>query len=150
MRLTDFDLKQMDEKYLAARTQEQLMRLSVRLLEDLKEARDRLNRTPGNSSMPPSSQAPWDRPGARPDEADEDEAATGVEQELELAPEIDVAQGQQGPIDKPDAVSESVSVQAPAHKRAWTAAWRSGARPHAAHRADTAHGASPGVLRIMR
>lgn len=43
MRLTDFDLKQMDEKYLAARTQEQLMRLSVRLLEDLKEARDRLN-----------------------------------------------------------------------------------------------------------
>jgi len=58
MRLTDFDLKQMDEKYLAARTQEQLMRLSVRLLEDLKEARDRLNRTPGNSSMPPRSQAP--------------------------------------------------------------------------------------------
>ncbi len=64
MRLTDFDLKQMDEKYLAARTQEQLMRLSVRLLGDLKEARDRLNRTPGNSSMPPSSQAPW--PGTGP------------------------------------------------------------------------------------
>ena len=118
MRLTDFDLKQMDEKYLAARTQEQLMRLSARLLEDLKEARDRLNRTPGNSSMPPSSQAPWDRPGAQPDEADEDEAATGVEQAVELAPEVDVVQGQQGAIDKPDAVSESVSIQAPAHKRA--------------------------------
>ena len=122
MRLTDFDLKQMDEKYLAARTQEQLMRLSARLLEDLKEARDRLNRTPGNSSMPPSSQAPWDRPGAQPDEADEDEAATGVEQVLEqgfeLAPEVDVVQEQQGAIDKPDAVSESVSIQAPAHKRA--------------------------------
>ena len=94
MRLTDFDLRQMDEKYLAARTQEQLMRLSARLLEDLKEARDRLNRTPGNSSMPPSSQAPWDRPGAQPDEADEiDEAevAPGVEQAVELAPEADLA-----------------------------------------------------------
>jgi transposase len=119
MRLTDFDLKQMDEKYLAARTQEQLMRLSARLLEDLKEARDRLNRTPGNSSMPPSSQAPWDRPGAQPDEADEDETAPGVEQAVELAPEVDVTQGQQEPMDRPDAVSESVTIeQAPAHKRA--------------------------------
>jgi transposase len=72
MRLTDFDLKQMDEAYLAARTPEQLVKISQRLLQELKEARDRLNRTPANSSKPPSSQAPWEKCGAQQEDEDQD------------------------------------------------------------------------------
>ena len=40
---------------------EALRGLSVRLLADLKEARERLNQGPTNSSRPPSSRAPWER-----------------------------------------------------------------------------------------
>jgi len=35
--------------------------LSSKLLSDLKEAHDRLNRNPTNSSRPPSTQAPWEK-----------------------------------------------------------------------------------------
>jgi len=35
--------------------------LSLRLLADLKEARERLNQGPTNSTRPPSSRAPWER-----------------------------------------------------------------------------------------
>ena len=46
--------------------------LSLRLLADLKEARERLNQGPTNSSRPPSSRAPWERgePLTLPDEAE--------------------------------------------------------------------------------
>lgn len=47
-----------------------LRALSARLLDDLKEARDRLNQGPENSSRPPSSRAPWER-GASPEPTDE-------------------------------------------------------------------------------
>jgi len=60
MYLTEKDLRQIDETYLSALPAEALLRVSVRLLGDLKEARDRLNQTPDNSSRPPSSRAPWD------------------------------------------------------------------------------------------
>ena len=40
---------------------EALRGLSLRLLADLKEARDRLNQGPENSSRPPSSRVPWER-----------------------------------------------------------------------------------------
>jgi transposase len=43
--------------------------LSLRLLEDLKEARERLRQNPNNSSRPPSSRAPWERPSAGDAEA---------------------------------------------------------------------------------
>ncbi len=107
MRLTDFDLRQMDESYLAARTPEQLMRLSTRLLEDLKEARDRLNRTPGNSSMPPSSQAPWDKPRAQLDDEDAPETA----EQAQGPAQDDGMPERQEPQDKPDAVSQATSIQ---------------------------------------
>jgi transposase len=113
MKLTDFDLRQMDEKYLAARTPEQLMRLSVRLLEDLKQARDQLNRTPNNSSMPPSSQAPWDKPGVRPDE---DEAPEAAEQDTEPSQDGSAPEKQE-PQDKPGGVSEARNIQAPGPRK---------------------------------
>jgi len=62
MVLKDHDLRQLDEnriRDLKEKDPEALVSLSIRLLKDLKEARERLNQTPSNSSRPPSSQAPW-------------------------------------------------------------------------------------------
>lgn len=59
MKLSDHDLRQLDESYIGSLAHGQLMALSLKLLTDLKVARDRLNRTPQNSSVPPSSQPPW-------------------------------------------------------------------------------------------
>lgn len=60
MVLKDHDLKQIDEDYLKRLPPEKLRELSLKLLEDLKEARDRLNQTPQNSSRPSSSFALWE------------------------------------------------------------------------------------------
>lgn len=59
MELTDHDLKQIDEEYLSKLKREQLLKLSEKLLEDLRVARDRLNQNSSNSSRPPGSDAPW-------------------------------------------------------------------------------------------
>ena len=63
MHLTPHSLRQIDDAYLQSLEVEELRGLSMRLLADLKEAWDRLNQGPDNSSRPPSSRAPWDRPG---------------------------------------------------------------------------------------
>jgi hypothetical protein len=60
MVLKDHDLKQIDKDYLDRLSPEKLRELSLRLLEDLKEARERLNQTPQNSSRPSSSFALWE------------------------------------------------------------------------------------------
>ena len=60
MKLKDHDLKQIDRKYLGKLPPEKLVEVSLKLLEDLKEARDRLNQTPQNSSRPSGSYAPWE------------------------------------------------------------------------------------------
>jgi transposase len=61
MHLSDHSLLQIDDEYLHALEVEALRGLSSRLLADLKEARERLNQGPTNSSRPPSSRAPWER-----------------------------------------------------------------------------------------
>jgi len=61
MQLSDQDLKQLDEEYLRSLSAKQLQRLSSKLLSDLKEAHDRLNQNPSNSSRPPSTRAPWEK-----------------------------------------------------------------------------------------
>ena len=64
MQLKDHDLRQLDADRLRQLGQRQpaaLVELSVRLLDDLKEARERLNQNPDNSSVPPSSRTPWSR-----------------------------------------------------------------------------------------
>ena len=73
MHLSDHSLRQIDDAYLRSLDPEALCGLSVRLLADLKEARERLNQGPTNSSRPPSSRAPWERgeTAAEPDEAAE-------------------------------------------------------------------------------
>ena len=59
MHLNDHSLRQLDEAYIQSLDPEALRGLSLRLLADLKEARDRLNQGPENSSRPPSSRVPW-------------------------------------------------------------------------------------------
>ena len=61
MQLSDHDLKQLDDDYLRSLPAEALRTLSSKLLSDLKEAHDRLNQNPSNSSRPPSSRAPWEK-----------------------------------------------------------------------------------------
>lgn len=55
MRLLDHDLRQMDEDYLNSLDLRRLRLVSMKLLADLKDARERLNRNSQNSSVPPSS-----------------------------------------------------------------------------------------------
>jgi len=73
MHLSDHSLSQLDEVYIRTLDEEPLRGLSLRLLEDLKEARERLGQNPTNSSRPPSSQAPWDRPSASREAPSDDE-----------------------------------------------------------------------------
>ena len=60
IKLKDHDLKQIDKDYLKGLPPEKLLEVSGKLLEDLKEARDRLNQTPENSSRPSGSFAVWE------------------------------------------------------------------------------------------
>ncbi len=59
MLLRDHDLRQIDEIYLKSLSLEELQGVSIRLLSDLKEAREYINQNPNNSSRPPSSREPW-------------------------------------------------------------------------------------------
>ena len=64
MVLGEQDLLQIDEAFLRRLLDsdpEALLGLSIKLTDDLKEARERLNQNPSNSSKPSSSQAPWDK-----------------------------------------------------------------------------------------
>ena len=61
MKLSDHDLLQLTEEELLELPEEVLRRLSIKLLYDLKEARERLRQTSRNSSRPPSSDPPWDK-----------------------------------------------------------------------------------------
>ena len=75
MYLSPHSLRQIDDAYVQSLDVEALRGLSLRLLADLKEAWDRLNQGPENSSRPPSSRAPWERPGGvRESDADADAA----------------------------------------------------------------------------
>ena len=72
MQLTDHDLKQISQEYLATLSPEQLLRLSEKMLDDLRNARDRLNQTPQNSSRPSGSYAPWEQAGVAADMGDDE------------------------------------------------------------------------------
>jgi hypothetical protein len=60
MKLKDHDLQQINRDYLAGLAPDKLVEVSLKLLEDLKEARDSLNQTAQNSSRPSGSFAPWE------------------------------------------------------------------------------------------
>ncbi len=74
MNLSGTSLSQIDEEYIDSLSLEKLRRLSKKLLDDLKEARDRINQTPENSSRPSGSFAPWEKGSKGQDEEDADES----------------------------------------------------------------------------
>ena len=62
MKIKDHDLRQLNEERLETLQEKDsaaLLQLTKHLLVDLKEARERLNQNPSNSSCPSGSQAPW-------------------------------------------------------------------------------------------
>ncbi len=75
----DCDLRQIDQSYIESLNIETARKLASKLLEDLKEARERLNQNPHNSSRPPSSTEPWIRADI------EDEEETEVEERNDIA-----------------------------------------------------------------
>jgi hypothetical protein len=86
MKIKDHDLRQLSEERLQALLEKNpaaLLELANRLLDDLKEARERLNQNPSNSSCPSGSRAPWfgagDGDGTEDDE--EQEAEDGSDED---------------------------------------------------------------------
>jgi transposase len=59
--LSDYSLRQMDDDYVRSLDGEAWCSLTLRLLADLKTAREPLEQNPTNRSRPTSSQAPWVR-----------------------------------------------------------------------------------------
>jgi transposase len=98
MHLSDHDLRQMDEGWLEKLPEDKLRQVSGRILHDLKEARDRLNRTPDNSSRPPSSRAPWEK-GQTKEKEEKEPAADKAEgeDETEMAGEDGPSAAECGP-----------------------------------------------------
>lgn len=67
MHWTKFDLQQMDDDWVEGLPDDLLRQTLKKMLAEYKEARDRLNMTPENSSVPPSSKKPWDSTPPPPD-----------------------------------------------------------------------------------
>lgn len=76
MIFNDHDLRQINQAYIESLDIVTLEKLASKLLEDLKEARERLNRNPNNSSRPPSSTEPWVTADIEDEERTEDEAGS--------------------------------------------------------------------------
>lgn len=73
MQLSSHDVQQFDDAYIDSLPLDRLRPLMSKVVSDLKEALDRLNQNPDNSSRPPSSRAPWESPTpSEPDEAEPD------------------------------------------------------------------------------
>ncbi|NOQ77188.1 MAG: IS66 family transposase, partial [Methylococcaceae bacterium] len=66
MQLSNQDLSQINEDELLNLPEEELRHLSIKLLNDLKDARERLSQNSRNSSRPPSSETPWDKASTEP------------------------------------------------------------------------------------
>jgi hypothetical protein len=82
MRLSDHDLLQLTEEELLELPEDVLRRLSVKLLYDLKEARERIKQTSRNSSRPPSSDLPWDKANVEEEEPQQSqESSEGTERD---------------------------------------------------------------------
>ena len=78
MKIKDHDLRQLNEARLQALLEKDpaaLLELTNCLVEDLKEARERLNQNPSNSSCPSGSQAPWFCTGDEDSTEDDEEQA---------------------------------------------------------------------------
>ena len=89
MRLSDHDLLQLTEQELLELPEDVLRQLSIKLLYDLKEARERLKQTSKNSSRPPSSDLPWntvDTDDVDTHDPQRSDESTGSDEELKTRP----------------------------------------------------------------
>ena len=86
MKLSDYDLRQIDEEGINNLSETAIKNLSITLLNDLKEARERLNQNSKNSSTPPSSEAPWDKASKFKDEEKANESSNNIEAIAEAIP----------------------------------------------------------------
>jgi diguanylate cyclase (GGDEF)-like protein len=102
MQLSEHELKPLDDKTIRSLQAEKSRTLSLKLLADLKEAHDRLNQAPDNSSRPPSSRAPRDRVSAdAQDDREGDDGEPGAPNlEQEGAEEAQTSDPSTGPEDK--------------------------------------------------
>lgn len=84
MKINDQQLTQIDEQYimrLLDRDVQTLADLTLTLANDLKEARERINQNPSNSSKPSGSLAPWDKGLSnddQPGDIDEDDNSAAI------------------------------------------------------------------------
>ena len=127
VQLSKHDLAQLDAEAFAALSPEQLQRLSLKLLSDLKLAHERLDQSPRNSSRPPSSQAPWER-GAGGDGGVDPQASNASPadtQRSDPAPEVDLDQAD------PEAPQPEEEEAKPSRASQSAAAPRPGQRPGA-------------------
>ena len=76
MTLSDHSLRQIDEESINSLPEDAVRTLAIKLLNDLKESREQLNRNSQNSSAPPGSEAPWDKGSKYCDEDQDDDALT--------------------------------------------------------------------------
>jgi transposase len=106
MHLSQHSLRQLDQAYLDSLGEAEVRALSGKLLDDLKEAWDRLNQGPDNSSRPPSSRAPWDRQGGGGPESD---AAADAADD---GPELEPADTKPEPAERPSAEAKPAKVPA--------------------------------------
>lgn len=120
MQLSDHSLRQIDEAYLKRLGDEALRSLSSKLLLDLKEARERLNQTSRNSSLPPSREAPWDKTRAADAGTERDEGTEETDAE-DIPPETAADAGGEAEAEAAAAEAEpapAVEAQPMARKRA--------------------------------
>jgi hypothetical protein len=85
MHLRKHDLLQMDDEWLNKLPADLLLEVSKRLLHDVKALQDRLNQRPTNSSRPPNSRAPWEKPRDAAGEAGDAPVGNPPEAAAELA-----------------------------------------------------------------
>lgn len=114
MQLTDHDLKQINQEYLAALSPGHLLHLSSKMLADLRDVRDRLNQTPQNSSRPSGSYAPWEQAAnADQDRQTDDAADDAAEKPEETAAEALAAPNQlpAAPANQPGATKRKPGKQ---------------------------------------
>ena len=86
MLLTDHDIKQMGFQYFSGLPFEKLLGLTLKLFEDLKEARDRLNENPQNSSRPSGSFPLWEGKASTVEEKNNQESETKKQKKEDNSP----------------------------------------------------------------
>lgn len=102
MRLSDFDLRQMDDEWISRLPPDRLRNALQRALEDLKEARDRLNMNPGNSSRPSGSMAPWESTSPASTQQTDSDASEPDKADNAKTPNVEAPSGEDA---NPDATS---------------------------------------------